>query len=93
MVLISLSVGGRAAVIAQELVPLRLSNGWKSMYCILRICRKPRYSNMEGYTDYVALGFVAMTGPSIQNIPSQPPASLTDQFRAVHKAALTGAVH
>lgn len=42
-------------------------------------------------SDYVALGFVAMQGSSVNALPAQPPASLADQFRAVHKLALTGA--
>jgi hypothetical protein len=42
-------------------------------------------------SDYVALGFVAMTGSSASTIPSQPPDSLTSRFRAVHKRALTHA--
>jgi hypothetical protein len=42
-------------------------------------------------SDYIALGFVAMTKDKIEDIPAQPPAELTGQFRAVHKRALSAA--
>lgn len=42
--------------------------------------------------DYIALGFVALTAPKVEDLPAQPPATLVDQFRAIHKRALTGAV-
>lgn len=42
--------------------------------------------------DYIAIGFIAVTGNSATAIPSQPPASLAGRFRAIHRLALTGAV-
>lgn len=41
-------------------------------------------------SNYIALGFVAMTSHSASAIPSQPPAALAGRFRAIHKLALTG---
>jgi hypothetical protein len=41
--------------------------------------------------DYVAMGCVGVTDTSASSIPEQPPAWLSDQFRAVHKRALTSA--
>jgi hypothetical protein len=41
-------------------------------------------------SDYVALGFVAMSG-ILGQLPSNPVEEVAGQFRAVHKRALTGA--
>ena len=90
---ISSGLGYQPSTIARELVPGALAPvKWVEAFV------GPYY---KGFTrvwravpptsDYVALGVVSMTRSSLSQIPAQPPASLGDQFRAVHKRALTGA--
>ncbi|KAI0091170.1 hypothetical protein BDY19DRAFT_686686 [Irpex rosettiformis] len=92
--LLSPSPGDGEATTARELVPGALAPvKWEEAFV------GPYYKNaytrvwraIPPTSDYIALGFVSMTRSSISEIPAQPPASLADQFRAVHKLALTGA--
>ncbi|KAI0091169.1 hypothetical protein BDY19DRAFT_934228 [Irpex rosettiformis] len=91
---VSPAVSGVSATLARELVPGALAPvKWVEAFV------GPYYKNaytrvwraVPPTSDYVALGFVSMTRDSVSQLPAQPPASLADQFRAVHKLALTGA--
>ncbi len=90
---ISPAVNGHPITIARELVPGALAPvKWEEAFvgpyysAVTRVWRA-----VPPTSEYVALGFVSMTRPSIDDIPLQPPAWLGGQFRAVHKRALTGA--
>jgi hypothetical protein len=93
---ISPGVGGDAPTIAKELVPGAFAQvTWTEVFVatynsgdqsVTRFWRA-----VPPTSDYVALGFVAMSGSSASAIPSQPSDSLAGRFRAVHKRALTGA--
>ncbi|KAI0696241.1 hypothetical protein BC835DRAFT_1414356 [Cytidiella melzeri] len=93
---ISPAYEGTKCTLAKELVPGALAPvKWVEAYV------GPYYSSkvtrfwraVPPTSDYVALGCVAMMGYSANDIPKEPPAELAGQFRAVHKRALTGAVH
>ncbi|KAI0696461.1 MAC/Perforin domain-containing protein [Cytidiella melzeri] len=94
---ISPAISGTKCVLAKDLVPGALAPvKWVEAYVgpynqgdkVTRFWRA-----VPPTSDYVALGCVAMMGNSAREIPSQPPAELASQFRAVHKRALTGAVY
>lgn len=92
---LSPSIQGTLPILARELVPGALAPvKWMEAFTgpsssSNRVTRF--WKAIPPTSDYIAIGFVAMTGSSANAIPSQPPASLAGRFRAVHKLALTGA--
>lgn len=90
---ISPSVLKTPATLVKELVPGALAPvTWVEAFVATYFGRVTRFWRAVPPTlDYIAVGFVAMAGSSASAIPSQPPADLAGQFRAVHKLAMTGA--
>ncbi|KAI0682376.1 hypothetical protein BC835DRAFT_1424502 [Cytidiella melzeri] len=89
---ISPTLAGGPCTLAKELVPGALAPvKWVEVFVAPYYDEKVTrvWKAVPPTSDYVALGFVAMSGKSASQIPLQPPAALAGQFRAVHKRALT----
>ncbi|KAI0684449.1 hypothetical protein BC835DRAFT_1422312 [Cytidiella melzeri] len=92
--LISSGLGGYGAVIVKELVPGALAQvKWEEIWVTPGDSKFTRFWRAIPPTpDYLAMGVVAVMASSASALPSQPPAALAGNFRAVHKSALTAAV-
>ncbi|KAI0684447.1 hypothetical protein BC835DRAFT_1310575 [Cytidiella melzeri] len=93
--LISSGLGGYGAVIVKELVPGALAQvKWEEIWVTPGPYSKSTrfWRAIPPTPDYLAMGVVAVMASSASALPSQPPAALAGNFRAVHKSALTAAV-